>query len=157
MKKFLTRSWHEEEGQDSAEYALMFIMISVTVIAVLQIMGVTLQNSYTHVSSAVGNFSASGSAASSGSAGQPASGEGSSSGSASGSAGEPGSGSGSGSSGSQGNGQGNAGGQGASGGGNGGSGGRNGGGRDNSHQTEPGHLAGQRELGMPRAPSAIKY
>jgi Flp pilus assembly pilin Flp len=76
MKKFLTRSWHEEKGQDSAEYALMFIMICATVIAVLQIMGVSLKNNFTHVSSAMAGFSASGPAASSGSAGQPASGGG---------------------------------------------------------------------------------
>ena len=96
MKKFFTRSWHEEQGADSAEYALMFTLICAVVILVLQVMGATLKNSYANASSTVASVSGQAPAATSGSAGQPASGGGSDSGSGSGAAGEPASGGGSG-------------------------------------------------------------
>jgi Flp pilus assembly pilin Flp len=50
MKRFFTRSWHEEQGADSAEYALMFALICVVVIVVLQVMGSTLKTSYANAS-----------------------------------------------------------------------------------------------------------
>jgi Flp pilus assembly pilin Flp len=37
MKDFLARSWHEEEGRNSAEYALIFILICLVVVAALQL------------------------------------------------------------------------------------------------------------------------
>jgi Flp pilus assembly pilin Flp len=37
MKDFLARFWHEDEGRDSAEYALIFILICLIVVAALQL------------------------------------------------------------------------------------------------------------------------
>jgi len=75
MKKFFNRSWHEEQGQNSAEYALMLILVILAVVAVIQIMGATLHNSYSSASSAMSATAGQGSPSNSGPAGSPHQGE----------------------------------------------------------------------------------
>ena len=128
MKKLLARPWHEENGADTAEYALMFVMICLVTVAVLKIMRTSLHNTYAYASGTVASLSAHGAPDGSGYSGQPTSGSGS------GSPGQPASGAGSGSGGGHGTGNGHA--------SSGGHGGGNGHGADSGHGMGGGNGSG---------------
>ncbi|MGC1907255.1 MAG: hypothetical protein WA715_25750, partial [Candidatus Acidiferrum sp.] len=102
MRSFLKRLWHQQSGQDAAEYALLIVGIAIVVVGALFAFGNSTSHSFgTATNSVIGGSSSGGSGGGSGSGGSGGGsgdqgGAGGSGGSGQGSAGS-GSGSGSGS------------------------------------------------------------
>ena len=46
MKNLLMRLWHEEEGQDLTEYALMLVLISLVAIVSMSTLGEAVSNAF---------------------------------------------------------------------------------------------------------------
>ncbi len=53
MKNFWTRVWHEEDGQDIAEYAVMLAVILVIVVGTIRLIGSNANNVFSSVSSSI--------------------------------------------------------------------------------------------------------
>src|SRR5579864_6456554 len=53
MKKFFARLWKEQKGQDTTEYALLLVLISLTAISATKRLSSGIQNAFTGASSTV--------------------------------------------------------------------------------------------------------
>ena len=53
MKTFWKRIWHEEDGQDIAEYAVMLAVILVIVVGTIRLIGSNANNVFSSVSSSI--------------------------------------------------------------------------------------------------------
>jgi Flp pilus assembly pilin Flp len=51
--QLLHRLWHDEEGQDIAEYAVMLAVILVIVVGTVRLIGSNANNVFSNVSSAI--------------------------------------------------------------------------------------------------------
>ena len=49
MRMLLRRLWTDESGQDLAEYALLIVLLTIVVIAALQLLGPTIAQFYNDV------------------------------------------------------------------------------------------------------------
>lgn len=54
MKSTLRKIWQDNEGQDIAEYAVMLAVILVVVVGVIQLVGKSASNVFSHVASDIG-------------------------------------------------------------------------------------------------------
>jgi Flp pilus assembly pilin Flp len=50
MKNLLKRLWHDEEGQDLTEYALLVVLISLVAIASMQTLGHAISDAFASAS-----------------------------------------------------------------------------------------------------------
>ncbi len=50
MKNFLMRLWHEEEGQDLTEYALLLVLISLVAVVSMGVLGDAVSNAFSNAS-----------------------------------------------------------------------------------------------------------
>ncbi len=48
MKNFLMRLWHEEEGQDLTEYALLLVLIALVAIVSMSTLGNAVSNAFSN-------------------------------------------------------------------------------------------------------------
>ena len=55
MSTFLRRLWHNETGQDIAEYAVMLAVILVIVVGTVRLIGSNANNVFSSVSSSLNN------------------------------------------------------------------------------------------------------
>jgi len=55
MDSFLRRLWHDEEGQDIAEYAVMLAVILVIVVGTVRLIGSNANNVFSSVASSINN------------------------------------------------------------------------------------------------------
>lgn len=55
MSSFLRRLWHDEEGQDIAEYAVMLAVILVIVVGTVRLIGSNANNVFSTVASSISN------------------------------------------------------------------------------------------------------
>ena len=55
MSGFLRRLWHDEEGQDIAEYAVMLAVILVIVVGTVRLIGSNANNVFSSVASSINN------------------------------------------------------------------------------------------------------
>jgi Flp pilus assembly pilin Flp len=55
MSGFLRRLWHDEEGQDIAEYAVMLAVILVIVVGTVRLIGSNANNVFSSVASSISN------------------------------------------------------------------------------------------------------
>jgi Flp pilus assembly pilin Flp len=55
MSSFLRRIWHDEEGQDIAEYAVMLAVILVIVVGTVRLIGSNANNVFSSVASSMNN------------------------------------------------------------------------------------------------------
>ena len=55
MNRFLRRFWHDEEGQDIAEYAVMLAVILVIVVGTVRLIGSNANNVFSSVASSMNN------------------------------------------------------------------------------------------------------
>jgi Flp pilus assembly pilin Flp len=55
MSSFLRRLWHDEEGQDIAEYAVMLAVILVIVVGTVRLIGSNANNVFSSVASSINN------------------------------------------------------------------------------------------------------
>ncbi|HEY6182786.1 MAG TPA: Flp family type IVb pilin [Terriglobales bacterium] len=55
MSSFLRRLWHDEEGQDIAEYAVMLAVILVIVVGTVRLIGSNANNVFSNVASSMNN------------------------------------------------------------------------------------------------------
>jgi Flp pilus assembly pilin Flp len=55
MSSFLRRLWHDEEGQDIAEYAVMLAVILVIVVGTVRLIGSNANNVFSSVASSISN------------------------------------------------------------------------------------------------------
>lgn len=55
MKDLAKRLWHNDEGQDIAEYAVMLAVILVIVIGTVRLIGGNANNVFSSVASSIGN------------------------------------------------------------------------------------------------------
>jgi Flp pilus assembly pilin Flp len=55
MSSFLRRLWHDEEGQDIAEYAVMLAVILVIVVGTVRLIGSNANNVFSSVASSMNN------------------------------------------------------------------------------------------------------
>ncbi len=53
MSSFLRRLWHDEEGQDIAEYAVMLAVILVLVVGTVRLIGSNANNAFSNVASSI--------------------------------------------------------------------------------------------------------
>jgi len=53
MGKFFSRLWHEEEGQDIAEYAVMLAVILVLVVGTVRLIGTQSNTVFSNVASSI--------------------------------------------------------------------------------------------------------
>ena len=53
MTKFLQNIWHDDEGQDVAEYAVMLAVILVIVVGTIRLIGSNANNVFSSVGSAI--------------------------------------------------------------------------------------------------------
>jgi Flp pilus assembly pilin Flp len=53
MKNVLRRLWHEEKGQDIAEYAVMLAVILVIVVGTIRLIGSNANNVFSSVASSI--------------------------------------------------------------------------------------------------------
>jgi Flp pilus assembly pilin Flp len=53
MKDLVMRMWHDEQGQDIAEYAVMLAVILVLVIGTIRLIGGNANNVFSQVASSV--------------------------------------------------------------------------------------------------------
>jgi Flp pilus assembly pilin Flp len=53
MKNFLRKLWHEDEGQDIAEYAVMLAVILVIVVGTIRLIGSNANNVFSSVASSI--------------------------------------------------------------------------------------------------------
>jgi len=53
MKDILRKFWHEEDGQDIAEYAVMLAVILVIVVGTIRLIGTNANNVFSSVASSV--------------------------------------------------------------------------------------------------------
>jgi Flp pilus assembly pilin Flp len=53
MTDILKRLWHEEEGQDIAEYAVMLAVILVIVVGTIRLIGTNANNVFSSVASSI--------------------------------------------------------------------------------------------------------
>ena len=53
MKKFITRFWIDEQGQDVAEYSIMLAVILVIVVGTVRLIGSNANNVFSNVASSV--------------------------------------------------------------------------------------------------------
>jgi Flp pilus assembly pilin Flp len=53
MTRLFHRLWHEDEGQDIAEYAVMLAVILVLVVGTVQLIGSNSNNVFSSVASAI--------------------------------------------------------------------------------------------------------
>jgi Flp pilus assembly pilin Flp len=53
MDSFLRRVWHENEGQDIAEYAVMLAVILVLVVGTIRLVGTNANNAFSSVASSL--------------------------------------------------------------------------------------------------------
>jgi len=53
MGKFLGRLWHEQEGQDIAEYAVMLAVILVLVVGTVRLIGTQSNTVFSNVASSI--------------------------------------------------------------------------------------------------------
>jgi len=51
--KYFSRLWHEEEGQDIAEYAVMLAVILVIVVGTVRLIGSNANNTFSNVASSI--------------------------------------------------------------------------------------------------------
>jgi len=51
--QYLQRLWHEQEGQDIAEYAVMLAVILVIVVGTVRLIGSNANNVFSNVSSSI--------------------------------------------------------------------------------------------------------
>jgi Flp pilus assembly pilin Flp len=54
MSSFLQRLWHEQDGQDIAEYAVMLAVILVIVVGTVRLIGSNANNVFSSVASSIG-------------------------------------------------------------------------------------------------------
>jgi len=54
MSSFLHRLWHQEDGQDIAEYAVMLAVILVIVVGTVRLIGSNANNVFSSVASSIG-------------------------------------------------------------------------------------------------------
>jgi Flp pilus assembly pilin Flp len=55
MSSFLRRLWHDEEGQDIAEYAVMLAVILVIVVGTVRLIGSNANSVFSSVASSMNN------------------------------------------------------------------------------------------------------
>ena len=53
MAQFLQQIWHDEQGQDVAEYAVMLAVILVIVVGTIRLIGSNANNVFSSVGSAI--------------------------------------------------------------------------------------------------------
>lgn len=53
MKRALVRLWHDEEGQDIAEYSVMLAVILVLVVGTIRLVGSNANNVFSAVGSSI--------------------------------------------------------------------------------------------------------
>jgi Flp pilus assembly pilin Flp len=53
MSKLIRRFWHEEDGQDIAEYAVMLAVILVLVVGTVRLIGSNANNAFSSVASSL--------------------------------------------------------------------------------------------------------
>lgn len=53
MKDILNKLWHEEDGQDIAEYAVMLAVILVIVVGTIRLIGTNANNVFSSVASSI--------------------------------------------------------------------------------------------------------
>jgi Flp pilus assembly pilin Flp len=53
MAKFLQHIWHDDQGQDVAEYAVMLAVILVIVVGTIRLIGSNANNVFSSVGSAI--------------------------------------------------------------------------------------------------------
>jgi Flp pilus assembly pilin Flp len=53
MRKWLKTMWHDEQGQDVAEYAVMLAVILVIVVGTIRLIGSNANNVFSSVGSAI--------------------------------------------------------------------------------------------------------
>ena len=53
MKQILRKLWHEDEGQDIAEYAVMLAVILVIVVGTIRLIGSNANNVFSSVASSI--------------------------------------------------------------------------------------------------------
>lgn len=53
MAGFIRRIWHEDEGQDIAEYAVMLAVILVLVVGTIRLIGSNANNAFSNVASSI--------------------------------------------------------------------------------------------------------
>jgi Flp pilus assembly pilin Flp len=53
MAQFLQQLWHDEQGQDVAEYAVMLAVILVIVVGTIRLIGSNANNVFSSVGSAI--------------------------------------------------------------------------------------------------------
>jgi Flp pilus assembly pilin Flp len=53
MKKFITKFWTDEQGQDVAEYSIMLAVILVIVVGTVRLIGSNAQNVFSNVASSI--------------------------------------------------------------------------------------------------------
>ena len=53
MTKWLKNMWHDDQGQDVAEYAVMLAVILVIVVGTLRLIGSNANNAFSSVSSSL--------------------------------------------------------------------------------------------------------
>ncbi len=51
MKKLLRRLWHEEEGQDLVEYALLLVLLALAAIAAMKNLASGINTAYSNAAS----------------------------------------------------------------------------------------------------------
>ncbi len=54
MAKFFKQVWHDDDGQDIAEYAVMLAVILVIVVGTIRLIGSNANNVFSNVGSAIG-------------------------------------------------------------------------------------------------------
>jgi len=50
MKTFLKRLWHEEDGQDLTEYALLLVLLTLAAVTTLNTLATAINGTFTNVS-----------------------------------------------------------------------------------------------------------
>ena len=53
MRQLLSKLWHEDEGQDIAEYAVMLAVILVLVVGTVRLVGSNSNNAFSSVASSL--------------------------------------------------------------------------------------------------------
>ena len=55
MQTLLKRLWHDEQGQDLVEYALLLVLIALVAVSTLQTLGKTISSVFTNANTALLN------------------------------------------------------------------------------------------------------
>lgn len=53
MKRLLRRLWHDEQGQDIAEYAVMLAVILLLVVGTIKLIGTNANSTFSNVASTI--------------------------------------------------------------------------------------------------------